>query len=622
MDLIPSVTHPMRSFTVSCGVERAVFHELCAAGDHEAVDYFLKHFKAECDSLVPAAAGSGEARSAEIYSCQSVFAQTSLEIAVSGRTPLQTAAQAGMPHIVRRLLNAGAVEDYGELCVNDTVERAMAGAVTQRTPKYLRAMLDAGADPNGSQTLKIAPLLACCRRGVPHLRHVEPGGPEDAVSITCAEMLLAAGAEPNVMTGSSTCPLLIAARKGCMPLAQMLLDHGAAVRAEQWPPLAGVSLLGTAARFNKDDTSMLELLLRAGALPVLPVRQEPDACATELAAMDSVPTTGSTQNDQSSAFDDDGDDGDAFTETLVGVLCVMGRPSAVALLCEQEGEQYAPVHPGSLQDALQEADSLLGAKRSTTKMQRAFSIIQSVLAVLARRDAVAVTLRKGLQMPLADSVWRSVQDRQLAEDVCDEDGVLSRPCSWRAFGVWDPYLAEVDAERATDMPAAGGAHHHHRLDLVGGAAAGGADPPSFASQYYRGLPSAWDEAGTGVETALVAFCISRLVAHHQQPQQQQQQQGGDGCTQACLAQHEAGQGDGCIQWWCQSLQDAAVVAASILRQQTAVLGRVPQPAGASLGLPWAHDQRYSGVLLLAARVNFARRKHVILRRRHHMPCRQ
>jgi len=621
MSIIPDVTHPVASLLLEDGEEHAVFHQLCMIGDHEAVDFFLGQLTQDCDSNACCISQeSGTRVLTHIWTAASPQSTPpwNIEARVGGRTPLQSAAQAGMPHIVCRLLSAGAAEDYGSLHCNDALERAMTGAVTQRLPRYLQAMLDTGADPNGSKTLQFPPLLACCRRAVPNLPHVQEGSHEASFSLTCAGMLLAAGADPNIISNSThSCPLLMAAKKGALDLTRLLLEHGAAVTAKQWPPLAAVSLLGTAAKFGGENTTMLRLLLDAGALPVLPELPAPAADATTAGASTGQPPA---HHAQLGAEDPDADEDDV-PETLIGALCKLGRPTAVSVLCEAGRRQFAPVHPSSLQDILEEASSALASKRNRSKVQDNLNRIRSVMAVLARRDSVAVQCAQRLGRGHCGDVQRCIQDRQLAEDVCDQDGILARACSWRAFGVWDALSSLDEDGEQWEQEAQAGAY---QLDLVGGGAAAAGSgiamdghqygAPCARDVFLLGQPSAWDEEQAGVQTSLVASCIEILCTHEVSESAQ--------LASVEVVSSESKGGGLCSDppahpWWQSSnLADAAIVAASIMHQQTAVMARALLYSESTFNQPWGTEALH-GFRVCAAVVRFALRRGPILHRHHH-----
>jgi hypothetical protein len=232
------------------------------------------------------------------------------------------------------------------------------------------------------------------------------------------------------------------------------------------------------------------MLLLAGALPVLPVLSE----ETQLPQMDAA-------LEEDNAVDSDEEE---LPESMLSALCAMALASPVALLSEQGGKQFAPIHPLSLQDILEEVELSVGLEAAMHGVlsEKGVGKVHSVLAVLARRDAVCVQLAARLGISFPASVFESVREGALAEDECNADGVLSVPCTWLAFGVWEPDQLDED----------GSSHMQHsregQLDLVH------PDGPRALLPGLTGMlgsPSQWDRAGTGVSTELVARLLNDVV---------------------------------------------------------------------------------------------------------------
>jgi ankyrin repeat protein len=181
-------------------------------------------------------------------------------------TPLQRAIEVGADEVIEALLEGGASR-WGMMrhaarsarvtraCIEAgarELDRALAMAAVLGETDVVHALLDAGADVNGSETSDGTPLVNACRGG-----HVET-----------ARTLLARGADrsrrgsvpitrPGVTTHERLTPLEAAARSSAELVALLLEDHV--------DPDELASAMTWAAVEGRLDA--LELLLRAGATP-------------------------------------------------------------------------------------------------------------------------------------------------------------------------------------------------------------------------------------------------------------------------------------------------------------------------------------------------------------------
>ena len=126
----------------------------------------------------------------------------------SGLTPVMTAARTGNLQAVEALLAHGADVDASTEQLEAT---AVMWAVAARSPKIVRALLDAGADPTRSTTTGHTPLMCAARNG----------------DVPMARTLIAAGVDINTPSAEGTHILPFAIVNGQDAFALFLLDEGA-----------------------------------------------------------------------------------------------------------------------------------------------------------------------------------------------------------------------------------------------------------------------------------------------------------------------------------------------------------------------------------------------------------
>ncbi|HIJ73886.1 MAG TPA: hypothetical protein HPP83_07275 [Candidatus Hydrogenedentes bacterium] len=202
-----------------------------------------------------------------------------------GRTPLHAAAEAGYTKVTEILLDAGADVNFTARC--DISEGyALCGYPPTRvsqgptlesglTPLHLaarqshlaavRLLLSRGADPNGTTETGWTPLHLAVRACDGALS-TPPNSSKDAV----VELLISRGADVNVRDPRGLTPLLRATGEWKWPVAGLLVEKGADVRASlpRDAPVAerhgaGATALHCAAYHGNMD--MVERLLAAGA---------------------------------------------------------------------------------------------------------------------------------------------------------------------------------------------------------------------------------------------------------------------------------------------------------------------------------------------------------------------
>lgn len=135
---------------------------------------------------------------------------------------LGQAAATGDLAQVRTLLHDGADPDEA----GTDGWSALVWAVRQYHPDVLRAMLDAGADPNRQDTRQNGwtPLI--------HAIHTQQSISPPATRLGAIRTLLEAGADPNGPGRGGATPLIMAAAYGATDMVELLLEAGADPRLE------------------------------------------------------------------------------------------------------------------------------------------------------------------------------------------------------------------------------------------------------------------------------------------------------------------------------------------------------------------------------------------------------
>ncbi len=144
----------------------------------------------------------------------------------------------------------------------------------------VRALLDAGADPNEANASGSRPLMWCAGDSakvkllLAHGAHVNVRSKQGRTPLMLAaayvnggastRMLLEHGANPNVADGQKTTPLMLAASNNAIEPARLLLEHGAKVDAADFQ---GFTALIAAAGNGPDCEPLVKLLLDHGANP-------------------------------------------------------------------------------------------------------------------------------------------------------------------------------------------------------------------------------------------------------------------------------------------------------------------------------------------------------------------
>ena len=126
----------------------------------------------------------------------------------SGLTPLMTAARTGNVEVVQALVTAGANVNTGTA---ETRSTALMWAVSERHPRVLRLLLDAGADPRVSTAKGFTPLMYAVRNG----------------DLDTIKTLIAAGVDVNEPSADDTHALPFAIVSGQDQVALFLLEQGA-----------------------------------------------------------------------------------------------------------------------------------------------------------------------------------------------------------------------------------------------------------------------------------------------------------------------------------------------------------------------------------------------------------
>lgn len=157
-------------------------------------------------------------------------------------TPLMHAAQHGRAAAIRALMDAGA--DIGAKTAGGTTVILNYSVLLEHPSTVLKALLEAGADPNTRDSDGGAPLILASY------------GPDTSR----LEALLEFGADVNVQDRAGNTPLLNASNNGYADGVSFLLQAGAAVNAAD---TSGTTPLASAARNGHSD--VVALLLRSGA---------------------------------------------------------------------------------------------------------------------------------------------------------------------------------------------------------------------------------------------------------------------------------------------------------------------------------------------------------------------
>jgi ankyrin repeat protein len=119
--------------------------------------------------------------------------------------------------------------------------------------EFVKLLLEHGADPNAwDANHHETPILSA-------------SDPLDVENLEGAQVLLEAGADPNARRSDGESPLRMAARWKSLPLAELLLKHGADKTIDEFGGDWAWTALGHAA--HNFDVNMIQVLLGAGADP-------------------------------------------------------------------------------------------------------------------------------------------------------------------------------------------------------------------------------------------------------------------------------------------------------------------------------------------------------------------
>lgn len=157
---------------------------------------------------------------------------------------------------IRKAL-AGGVDPNG-VNIDDQGKPPLVYALANPAPEALKALLEAGADPDVADAGKITPLMAAVKQN-----HIE-----------AMEILLEGGADPELSDGSRTTPLMAAADRRSSAAMELLLRYGAKTDARNTTGMVPLhALLSNLHRMTEEDKpeyeKCLRLLLKAGADPNL-----------------------------------------------------------------------------------------------------------------------------------------------------------------------------------------------------------------------------------------------------------------------------------------------------------------------------------------------------------------
>jgi uncharacterized protein len=205
-------------------------------------------------------------------------------VLLNGETPLMMAARSGSPDAVKLLIDRGAQVNAKESLRGTT---PLMWAASEDHTDIVRLLIARGADIDAQSTITPLPAQRA-RRGV-----VQPAGNVDGVTalivavreraLDTVRALLEAGADPNKTAADHTSPMLVATLNGDYDLAQILLNKGAdpnIANDANWTPLfmavknrnidTGVIPLPSASELPAID--WIRLLLENGADPNIRLR--------------------------------------------------------------------------------------------------------------------------------------------------------------------------------------------------------------------------------------------------------------------------------------------------------------------------------------------------------------
>ena len=162
-------------------------------------------------------------------------------ITADGDSPALVAAQGGAPESLEIIKNLGAAKT--KLDASKAGYTPLSYAISQENKALVKALLDAGADPNAKTASGRAPLH------------------EAASNAEIFQMLLQAKADPNITNDRGETPLFVVVEQGTPENVEALLKAGADINKKD---SGGNSALTLASNLYKED--MIALLKKNGAI--------------------------------------------------------------------------------------------------------------------------------------------------------------------------------------------------------------------------------------------------------------------------------------------------------------------------------------------------------------------